>query len=128
MSTAERWKTIEEYPWYEVSNLGRVCRISTGRILKPGRNSAGYYTVYLYNESGKGHSKTVHRLVGLAFIPNPGNRAQVNHRFGDKSDNRASMLEWNTQQENQDHAWRIGLCRCRRRKFHPSELPLAIAA
>ena len=64
----------------------------------------GYYYVSLT----KKHKKhKVHRLVALMFIPNPENKPQVNHKWGVKTDNRASELEWNTPSENEIHKCRI---------------------
>lgn len=53
--------------------------------------------------------KQVHRLVAIAYIPNPNSLPEVNHRDTNKKNNRVSNLEWNTTLENQQHAWETGL-------------------
>ena len=107
----EIYKVISDYPTYEVSNMGNVRNIKTGRVLKPGKDKSGYLMVWLWNENGKKVFK-VHRLVANAFIPNPEIKPCVNHIDGCKSNNYVSNLEWCTSGENQSHAYRIGL------KFH----------
>ena len=99
----EIWKDIEEYEGlYQVSNLGRVKRITTGRVLKSGKSKGGYPYVVLY-KNNIASTKTVHRLVAQTFIPNPDNKPQVNHIDEDKTNNMVSNLEWMTSKENINH-------------------------
>lgn len=104
----EHWKLIEDYPNYEVSDMGRVRNTKTGRVLRPGRDKCGYRYVLLCKE-GKSKIFRVHRLVANAFILNLENKPYINHINGDKTDNRLDNLEWCTQSENIKHAIRIGL-------------------
>ena len=67
------------------------------------------YTVVTYTESGKQTSYYVHRLVAEAFIPNPDDKPQVNHKDGNPSNNNVENLEWVTSKENVAHAYEIGL-------------------
>lgn len=93
---------------YEISDNGVVWSLNykgkhIRRALKPGRSNNGYYTVALLkNRVQKSHS--IHRLLCRAFIPNPDNLPQVNHRDGDKQNNALSNLEWCTMSHNMKHA------------------------
>lgn len=99
----EIFKEIEGYSGlYAVSNYGRVKSLGNGnsnnskeRILKPAKNSDGYLVVGLYKE-GKCKFYKIHRLVAQAFIPNPNNYPQVNHKDEDKTNNKVENLEWCT--------------------------------
>jgi NUMOD4 motif len=110
------WKDIEGYEGkYQVSNSGLVkslnyrCRKNEGkeRVLKQGINSKGYVQVALWKD-GKVKFMLVHRLVALAFVPNPNNYPQVNHKHhGGKEallNNHVDNLEWVTDKMNQIHA------------------------
>lgn len=100
---------IAGYPAYYISRTGQVYSARSTRLLKD-CDCAGYRQVGL---SANGHSKSVkvHRLVALAFIPNPQNKPDVNHKDGNKANNCLSNLEWCTEKENVQHAVRMGLFR-----------------
>lgn len=112
----EIYKTIEDYPNYEVSNLGNVRNKKTGRVLRPSVDKDGYLYVQLYNDN-KPKTFRIHRLVTSTLIPNPENKKEVNHINGDKTNNCVSNLEWCTRSENVSHAYRAGL------KFHSGGSP-----
>ncbi len=88
--TEENWKPIGGGK-YEVSDLGHIRRVSTGKLLKPRLNSCGYQRVQLCI-GGKAKWHFIHRLVAEEFVEGAGR--QVNHRNEDKTDNRAENLEW----------------------------------
>lgn len=110
----EIWREISGYEGcYWVSNLGRVksadsiIRVSgngsfirKGRILRP--NMAQYLLARLYHKT-KSKTLKIHRLVAMAFIPNPENKPFVNHKDFNKHNNNVANLEWCTMQENIDH-------------------------
>ena len=109
----EIWKDISGYEGrYKVSNLGNVKSLKyfhhNKEALLVGGIKHGYRQVILAKEY-KVKYKSVHRLVAEAFIPNPCNKPQINHIDGNKLNNNVSNLEWCTQKENQEHAYRIGL-------------------
>ena len=122
MIRIEEWKDINGYVgFYQVSSFGNVRsldRISKrdyrgdkktlGIYLKAMVTKKGYLRVDLNKES-KRKSHSIHRLVAQAFVINPENKAQVNHKDGDKTNNYDLNLEWNTNQENQKHAYKTGL-------------------
>lgn len=101
---------IKNYPNYYVTDNGEIYSRNyknTGRIkkMKNRINTNGYYQVPVSNENGR-IDIIVHRAVANAFIPNPDNKPEVNHKNGDKTDNRVENLEWVTRDENMRHRYR----------------------
>jgi hypothetical protein len=97
----EIWKTIEEFPIYEVSNLGRIQNSISKKILRATIKS-GYHNICLTNSNYRKTCK-VHRLVAMAFIPNLEDKSDVNHKDKDKLNNKLSNLEWMSRKENCIH-------------------------
>ena len=109
----EIWKPIG-YEGYEVSNLGRVKSYKydkiNGRIMKPYKDSKGYLQIDLQLDGRKRENRkhlAVHRLVAMAFIPNPYNLSQVNHKDEDKTNNCVDNLEWCTNDYNAHYGTHI---------------------
>lgn len=109
----EEWKAIEGYEGlYEISNKGRVYSVKRNKYLSPyevhqDAGLRGHRVINLY-KNGVYKGFCVHRLVALAFIPNPKNLPVVNHKDGNKQNNNVENLEWCTQKENVEHAIREG--------------------
>lgn len=118
----EIWEDIKNFEGiYQISNLGKVKSLSRKvkqsngtviatktAILKSCKDGRGYYFVKTSVNAKKKIVK-IHRQVALCFIPNPGNKPQVNHKDGDKNNNRITNLEWVTGKENVNHSVENGL-------------------
>ena len=117
----EVWRDIPKYEGlYQVSNCGqirsldRVVRggyagsyVRKGALKKQSADEEGYLNVCLYKD-GKPNMFRVHRLVAEAFIPNPENKPEVNHKDSRTDNNCADNLEWCTRSENMLHAYDKG--------------------
>ena len=113
----EIWKKTNVSDYYEVSNFGRVRSLprlarnnrgeylTKGGILKGTINGDGYQKVSL-SVNGKLITKSVHRLVAEAFIPNPNNLPIINHKDENKTNNSVSNLEWCTNEYNVNYGTR----------------------
>lgn len=98
------------HPDYAVTKDGRVYSSKSDRFLTGWINISGYRTVGLYDSTTDTmYNAVVHRLVAKAFIPNPENKPQVNHKDGNKLNNVLENLEWATAAENSAHAVANGL-------------------
>ena len=115
----EIWKDIAGYEgYYQISDKGRIKSLERrvndnggmfllkSKILKPVMNDQGYLRIGL-RKDGKRKHKRVSRLVAEAFIPNPENKPQINHKNGDRTDNNVSNLEWVSVSDNIKHSYRV---------------------
>ena len=122
----EEWREIKGFPFYCVSNKGRVKRITYEKfypnghlvfypemLIKPlktkqnKRNPKVYLRVNILNKYGKMKTVNIHRLVAKAFIPNPKNLPQVHHKDGNGCNNCVENLEWVSQRQNNADSLRI---------------------
>lgn len=102
----EIWRMIPGYEGlYEVSNFGRVRSFLRGKIRKLS-NENGYMRIILY-KNGSIKKFNVHRLVAMAFIPNPDNLPCINHKDENKSNNHVDNLEWCDYTYNNNYGNRI---------------------
>lgn len=125
MENKEIWKSIKGYEGdYEVSNLGRVKSVDRIKLVKDPKSNREYYrhfpesikttshdpkgyVIVSLKSSGKHSRHRMHRLVAEAFIPNPGNLPQVNHKDENKDNNSVDNLEWCTNEYNGKYGTRI---------------------
>lgn len=92
---------------YVISESGEVKNTNTGKALKPSLNENGYWYVSLWKDA-KNHTRSLHRLVAQAYIPNPENKPFVNHIDANRANPHKANLEWCDQSENIKHAYNIG--------------------
>ena len=105
----EEWRKLDFLPpHFEVSNLGRFRNTRTNNILKGWKTPRGYISVSIPRNNTT-ETYQLHRLVALAFIPNPNGYDQVNHINCNKQDNRLENLEWCNNTHNIKEAYKNNL-------------------
>ena len=92
---------------YAVTPCGKVWSYRNKKFLKPGKDKGGYLLVSLYKQGERRKHFLVHRLVAKAYIPNPNNLPQVNHKDEGKTHNWAANLEWCDAKYNSNYGTRI---------------------
>lgn len=107
------WKTIPGFTRYQISNNGELRSINyknsgITKILKPALDQ-GYYKTMIQNDNGDYKTIRIHQLVMISFIGPRKDYLEVNHKDGNKQNNKLHNLEYCTRSENQKHAYRLGL-------------------
>lgn len=100
----EQWETVADDDRYLISNLGNLKR-KDGKASKTCLNIDGYVVA----TCGVKGTKFIHRIIAKAFMPNPQNKAEINHIDANKQNNNINNLEWVTHKENCHHAAKLGL-------------------
>lgn len=126
IETAEEWRPVVGYEgYYEISSIGNIRSLDRyvfnkgnqsnsfikGKPLMSMENKYGYYMHCLYKD-GRYKNVPIHRMVALAFLQNTDNEPQINHKDGNKKNNRVENLEWVSPSKNVQHAYDTQLNTC----------------
>jgi hypothetical protein len=107
----EKWETIKDFPNYMISTESRIINKTTLNMVSISINKKHKHRAVRLWQNGKTRLLKVYRLKAQAFIPNPDNKPQVNHKDGNRMNEDLSNLEWVTASENMKHSFQSGLCR-----------------
>ena len=105
VSTLGRVRSLDKYIDVKIRNVDKV--LKRGKILKPSYDKDGYLRICLCENQQRIY-RSIHRLVAMAFIPNPDNKPCVNHIDSDITNNKVDNLEWVTPKENVHHSYLYG--------------------
>lgn len=95
---------------YEINEDGVIRNVKSKKILSPYLEKNGYMRIKFENNCLGGVVRSsVHQLVAEAFIPNPDNLPEVNHKDSNRANNRVENLEWVTHSQNMRHSWDKGI-------------------
>jgi hypothetical protein len=108
---------IPEFENYLITKKGKIWSKKYKKFLKPNTNGSGYLRVEFRIDNKRFH-RVIHRVLAKVFIPNPENKKEVNHKDGNKLNNKLSNLEWVSPRENMKHAFKIGI-KSHRGEKHP---------
>ena len=100
---------VEFIPGYFVNRNGEIFSNQSGDMKKINGCVRNGYRVVGFKNGKKHQTRLIHRIVAESFIPNPEQKPIVNHKDGNKLNNRVENLEWVTFSENTQHAWDTGL-------------------
>lgn len=113
-------KDIQGYEGlYAITSCGRVWSYKSKRFLMPYKNNKGYLLIKLSKNNVR-KAYTIHRLVAEAYIPNPENKEQVNHKDENKENNCVNNLEWMTNEENGRYGTRLERISIALKKYYGS--------
>lgn len=103
----EIWKDVVGYEqYYQISSHGKLRSVRRGRIMSAPPNSSGYHHTSL-NAKGSTKGIYIHLIVAGHFVDNPFSKPEINHKDGDKSNNKCNNLEWVTKCENMRHSYHV---------------------
>lgn len=105
-----KWVKIDEFKKYSINENGQVRNDKTGHIKATYINSQnGYEYVCLCDDSGKSNRRTIHRLLAIAFIPNPDNLPLIDHIDGNRANNSLENIRWASYSDNNSRFGTVGV-------------------
>jgi hypothetical protein len=106
---AEQYKKIKGYSHYRIYKNGRIYSEFINRYITPTEDSSHYLQNTLVDDNGNRKTIKTHRLVAIAFLPNPENLPDVNHKDFNRRNNNVENLEWCTEKYNTQYTSKYNL-------------------